>query len=73
MPSYAGWRTLRHLGWHIAGAESRYYLPSLQLEQRDRAHELFEELERPLSMSDGVVETMQSNFVGTSTTRETDP
>lgn len=45
LPSYARWRTLRQMGWHIADTESRYYLPSLGLAARHRAGDLVEELE----------------------------
>lgn len=31
LPSYARWRTLRQMGWHVADTESRYYLPCLGL------------------------------------------
>jgi hypothetical protein len=44
LPSFARWRTLRQMGWHIADTESRYYLPCLGLGSRDRAVTLNEEL-----------------------------
>jgi hypothetical protein len=44
LPSWARWRTLRQLAWHIADTESRYYLPSLGLPARIRGDDLVAEL-----------------------------
>ncbi len=44
LPSWAHWRTLRQLAWHIADTESRYYLPSLGLPARTRGDDLVAEL-----------------------------
>lgn len=46
LASYASWRTLRQMAWHLADTESRYYLPSLGLPDRPRDDDLLEELER---------------------------
>lgn len=44
LPSYARWRTIRQMLWHIADTESRYYLPSLGLPAKPRAIDLLTEL-----------------------------
>lgn len=44
MPSWAGWRTIRQVLWHICDTESRYYLPQSGLRSRDRDATLREEL-----------------------------
>lgn len=44
LPSWASWRTLRQMFWHLADVESRYYLPSLGLPGREPEAELREEL-----------------------------
>jgi hypothetical protein len=44
LPSFAGWRTLRQLAWHLVDTESRYYLPSLGLPARPRLPDLLDEL-----------------------------
>lgn len=44
LPSFAGWRTLRQMGWHIADTESRYYLPSAGLPAKPREPNLLDEL-----------------------------
>lgn len=44
LPSYARWRTIRQLGWHICDTESRYYLPNLGLGYRERTTDLMAEL-----------------------------
>lgn len=35
LPTYARWRTVRQLAWHLADTESRYYLPSTGLGYRE--------------------------------------
>jgi hypothetical protein len=37
MPTWARWRTLRQMAWHVADTESRYYLPALGLPGIGRA------------------------------------
>lgn len=44
LPSFARWRTIRQMLWHVADTESRYYLPSLGLSSRPRAGDLLAEL-----------------------------
>ena len=44
LPSFASWRTLRQMGWHIADCECRYYLPAAGLPTRSRRTDLLEEL-----------------------------
>jgi hypothetical protein len=63
LPSYAGWRTLRQIAWHIADTESRYYLPCLELGYRERAHELLAELELSADHVRKVVESMPGALV----------
>ena len=58
LPSFARWRTLRQIAWHIADTESRYYLPRLGLGTRQRADSLFVELEASAGHVRGVVENM---------------
>lgn len=48
LPSWATWRTLRQMGWHIADTESRYYLPSLGVPSSPPADDLIEELRQSL-------------------------
>lgn len=63
LPSYAGWRTLRQMAWHVADTESRYYLPSLGLGYRERAPELIDELRLSGDHTRKLVETMPSDLV----------
>ncbi len=63
LPSYARWRTLRQMGWHIADTESRYYLPCLGLGYQEPAHELLEELELSADHVRQTVETMPAALV----------
>jgi len=46
MPSWATWRTLRAMAWHVVDTESRYYLPRLGVDSPPRASDLFVELDR---------------------------
>ena len=46
LPSWARWRTLRQMAWHIADTESRYYLPQLGLPALPRGTDLLDELQR---------------------------
>lgn len=45
LPSWAPWRTLRAMFWHVADTECRYYFPGLGLPYRPRADGLDTELE----------------------------
>lgn len=63
LPSYARWRTLRQMGWHIVDTESRYYLPCLGLGYREPARALLEELELSAAHVRKVVETMPAALV----------
>jgi len=45
LPSWARWRTLRAMFWHVADTECRYYFPGLGLPHRPRADDLDTELE----------------------------
>lgn len=45
LPTYARWRTLRQLAWHVVDAESRYYLPSTGFGYREPLPDLLDELE----------------------------
>lgn len=58
LPSFARWRTLAQMGWHIADTESRYYLPCLGLGYRERADGLSAELERSAEHVRTVIEAM---------------
>lgn len=44
LPSFAGWRTLRQMAWHIVDTESRYYLPAAGLAAKPPHNDLFTEL-----------------------------
>jgi len=63
LPSYAGWRTLRQMAWHVADTEGRYYLPSLGLGYRERAPGLMDELRLSGDHTRQLVETMPSDLV----------
>lgn len=56
LPSFARWRTLRAMAWHVADTESRYYLPCLGLPDRERSSNLVEEL---LQSADHVRKTVR--------------
>lgn len=45
LPSFASWRTLREMAWHIVDTESRGYLPAAGLPARPRQEDLFTELD----------------------------
>jgi hypothetical protein len=45
LPSWAGWRTLSAMFWHVADTECRYYFPGLGLPSRPRAADLDTELD----------------------------
>jgi len=63
LPSYAGWRTLRQMAWHVADTEGRYYLPSLGLGYRERVPGLMDELRLSRDHTRQLVETMPSDLV----------
>lgn len=44
LPSFASWRTLREMGWHITDTECRYYLPAAGLSSRRPEPDLLSEL-----------------------------
>lgn len=63
LPQYANWRTLRQMGWHVADAESRYYLPSLGLGYREPAGDLVEELHLSAKHARRTLETLPADLV----------
>lgn len=58
LPSWADWRTLRQMAWHIADTESRYYLTGVGLPFRPRAEDLSQELRASLECVLGAVRGM---------------
>lgn len=44
LPSFASWRTLREMGWHVTDTDCRYYLPAAGLPARPRESDLLTEL-----------------------------
>jgi len=44
LPSFAKWRTLRAMFWHVCDTDCRYYLDGLGLPRRERAADLDTEL-----------------------------
>lgn len=58
LPSFARWRTLRAMFWHIADTDCRYYLPGLGLKSRPRAADLATELAECAAHVGRVVDTM---------------
>ncbi len=44
LPSFASWRTLREMGWHVTDTECRYYLPAAGLPSRPPEPDLLTEL-----------------------------
>ncbi len=44
LPSFASWRTLREMGWHVADCECRYYLPAVGLPAKPPESDLLAEL-----------------------------
>lgn len=63
MPSWASWRTLRQMAWHIADTESRYYLHALGVPPPPRASDLVEELERSALHVRRMLPTLDRHFV----------
>jgi hypothetical protein len=65
LPSYASWRTIRQLAWHIVNTESRYYLPCTGLEYREATGDLLTELEGSAAHVRSVVPTMPADTIRT--------
>ncbi|HZC25521.1 MAG TPA: hypothetical protein VE287_00775 [Actinopolymorphaceae bacterium] len=65
LPSYARWRTIRQLAWHVVDTESRYYLPGLGLGYRPRTEVLPVELVESAAHVRATVEAMPSDLVRT--------
>jgi hypothetical protein len=65
LPSYASWRTVRQLAWHIVDTESRYYLPMTGLGYREPASDLLTELELSATHVRRTVEAMPGHLVRT--------
>ncbi|MEQ7005912.1 DinB family protein [Actinopolymorpha sp. B17G11] len=65
LPSYASWRTVRQVAWHIVDTESRYYLPMTGLGYREPAGDLLAELELSAAHVRKAVETMPADLVRT--------
>ncbi|TCC62396.1 DinB family protein [Kribbella pittospori] len=63
LPSFAGWRTVRQLAWHIADTESRYYLPSLGLPYREPLPDLADELKQSAEYVRRAVATIPADLV----------
>jgi hypothetical protein len=63
LPAFAKWRTLRQMLWHIADTESRYYLPGLNLPQREAAADLVTELRMSAEHVQTVLTSMPLNTV----------
>ena len=58
LPSFAGWRTLRAMLWHVCDTDCRYYLDGLGLPRRERAADLDTELTECAAHVRQVVATM---------------
>ena len=63
LPSWARWRTLRAMFWHVADTECRYYLPGLGLPSRPRADDLDTELDACAAHVRAVVLDMPDHLV----------
>jgi hypothetical protein len=63
LPSYARWRTIRQLAWHVVDTESRYYLPMAGLGYREPCAELTDELVRSAAQVRNAVQTMPADLV----------
>ncbi len=64
--SYASWRTPRKVLWHIADAESRYYIPSCGLPGRPRLDDLADELETSHAYALKTIDTIDAQAQVTS-------
>jgi hypothetical protein len=65
LPSYASWRTIRQLAWHVVDTESRYYLPCAGLGYRDAAPDLLTELVESAAHVRSVLTTMPADIIRT--------
>jgi len=65
LPSYASWRSVRQLAWHVVDTESRYYLPCTGLGYREPTESLFDELVQSAAHVDAVVQSMPADVVRT--------
>jgi hypothetical protein len=63
LPSWATWRTLRQMAWHVVDTESRYYLPSLGLPSRAAEPDLVAELNDSTAHVQAVVSTVPAALV----------
>lgn len=63
MPSWARWRTIRQMLWHICDTESRYYLPMTGLPARESATALHTELIESHRHVAGVLVDMRRDLV----------
>jgi hypothetical protein len=63
LPSWARWRTLRAMFWHVADTECRYYFPRLGRPARPRADDLATELDECAAHVRAVVVDMPGDLV----------
>ncbi|MGH8793873.1 MAG: hypothetical protein ACRDXX_14670, partial [Stackebrandtia sp.] len=63
LPTWARWRTLRQMAWHLVDCESRYYLPMLGLPGREAEVELTSEPRASARHVRDSVETIPSDLV----------
>jgi hypothetical protein len=63
LPSWARWRTLRSMFWHVADTECRYYFPGLGRPARPRADDLDTELDACASHVRSTVVDMAGDIV----------
>lgn len=65
LPSFARWRTIRQLAWHVVDTESRYYLPQLGLGYRPQVEDLLVELAESAEHVRAMIEVMPADVVRT--------
>ncbi|MBM7786250.1 DinB family protein [Tenggerimyces flavus] len=65
LPTYARWRTIRQLAWHVVDTESRYYLPSTGLGYREPLPNLVDELEASAGHVRSTIATMPPDAAST--------
>lgn len=63
LPTWARWRTLRQMAWHLADTESRYYLPGLGLPTRPAGPDLTTELAASALHVRATVSTMPADLI----------
>lgn len=63
LPSFARWRTIRQLAWHVADTESRYYLPQLGLGYRPPSEDLLTELSESATHVRAAIQGMPPDLV----------